>query len=158
MRRIVVDLSLEGTDRALRELYDFERKIKPKMEEICKRLAEVGVAEAQKHLVLANGNTDARIDEPIPIGNGYKISMSGKDVYFIEFGTGDAADAHGFTPLVAVYPGSYSEQNKRKYSQYGFWWYGGEQITETPAYMPMFYASQKIREELPRIAREVFGK
>ena len=158
MRKIVIDLSFEGVERAVSELMEFQRDLKPKMEEVCRRLAEIGAQEAQAHLVLANGNTDARIDEPIPTGNGYKISMNGSDVYFVEFGTGDEADAHGFTPLVAVYPGSWSEQHKKQYSTYGFWHYGGEKLSGTPAYMPMFYASQKIREELPRIAREVFGK
>ena len=127
------------------------------MEEVCRRLAEIGAQEAQAHLVLADGNTDAFISEPLPTGNGYKISMSGKDVYFIEFGTGDAANAHGFTPLVAIYPGSWSVQHKKQYSTNGFWHYGGESMSETPAYMPMFYASKKIREELLRVAREVFG-
>jgi hypothetical protein len=127
------------------------------MDEVCKRLAEIGAQEAEAHLVRSNGNTDAYIDPPTPIANGYKLSMSGSDVYFVEFGTGVDADAHGFTPLGSVYPGSYSEQHAHLFSENGFWWYGGEKLEGTPAYMPMYYAEKKMREELPRIAREVFS-
>jgi hypothetical protein len=78
-------------------------------------------------------------------------------VYFVEFGTGDAANPNGYAVSVPVYPGSYSEEHAEKYATYGFWWYGGEKLTETPAYMPMYYAGKRMREELPRIVKEVFG-
>ena len=158
MKIIKVELSVKSINAAISELKKFERDLPKKMDEVCKRLAEIGAQEAQAHLVLANGNTGASIDPPVPIANGYKITMSGEDVYFIEFGTGNAADPHGFTPLVSVYPGSYSEQHAKKFSEQGFWYYAGERLEETPAYMPMYYAEKKIRAELPRIAREVFSK
>ena len=159
MKQIVLELSPESCKDAVKQLEDYSKQFIPKMEEVCRRLAELGVMEAQAHLVLQDGNNSATIDPPVKIDNGYKIVMSGTDVYFIEFGTGDAAATHSYyTPLVNVYPGSYSEQNAQKYSTYGFWWYGGQRYTETPAYMPMYYAGKKIREELPRIVREVFSK
>ena len=159
MKTITLELSKESCTAALKELKKFEKDIKPKLNEVCKRLAKIGVDEAKAHLVLADGNDDAVIGEPVPIDNGYKIVMSGTDVYFVEFGTGDSAATHSYyTPLVNVYPGSYSEQHAQKYSEYGFWWYGGQRYTETPAYMPMYYAGKKMREELPRIVHEVFSK
>ena len=156
MKTVTLQLSADSCQRAIDELEKYQRDIDRKMDEVCRRLAEVGALEAQAHLDLSNGNILAQIDPPTPIENGYKLTMSGEDVYFIEFGTGDAANAHGYTPLVSVYPGSFSENNAQMYSTYGFWYYGGEQYTETPAYMPMYYAGKKIREELPRIAKEVF--
>jgi hypothetical protein len=159
MRHIVVELSSESCASALKELQDYNKQFIPRMEEVCRRLAELGVLEAQAHLQLADGNTGATIDPPVKIDNGYKIVMSGEDVYFVEFGTGDSAATHSYyTPLVNVYPGSWSESHAERYSTYGFWWYGGQKYTETPAYMPMYYAGKKIREELPRIVKEVFGK
>lgn len=159
MRQIVVELSSAGCANALKELQDYNKQFIPRMEEVCRRLAELGAQEAQAHLKLADGNTDATIEPPVKIDNGYKIVMSGTDVYFVEFGTGDSATTHSYyTPLVNVYPGSWSEQHAEKYSTYGFWWYGGQKYSETPAYMPMYYAGKKIREELPRIVKEVFGK
>lgn len=158
MKTVTLQLSADSCQRAIDELKKYRRDIKPKLDEVCRRLAEIGAREAQLHLNLSNGNILAQIDPPMPIENGYKISMSGEDVYFIEFGTGDAANAHGYTPLVSVYPGSFSEQNAQRYSTLGFWWYGGERYTETPAYMPMYYAGKKMREELPRIVKEVFSQ
>jgi hypothetical protein len=39
----------------------------------------------------------------------------------------------------------------------GFWYYDKVRYTGTPAYMPMYYAERKMREEAPRIVKEVFG-
>lgn len=156
-KQIILELSKESCRKALRELEKYQKEIKPKLEEVCKRLAEIGAQEANTRIIIANGNTDATITTE-QMSNGYKLLMSGADVYFIEFGTGDAANANGYSVSVPVYPGSYSEQNAERYSTYGFWWYGGEKLTETPAYMPLYYAGKKMRDEMPRIVKEVFGK
>ncbi len=158
MKRITVELSPESCKRAVEELKAYQKQIKPKLDEVCRRLAEIGVAEARAHLTLANGNNDATVLEPIKTDNGYKIVMQGADVYFVEFGTGKAAENPNYTVSVPVYPGSYSEINKQRYSTCGFWWYNGERLEETPAYMPMFYAEKRMRQEAPRIVREVFGR
>ena len=156
-KQIILELSKASCQKALRELEKYQKEIKPKLEEVCKRLAEIGAQEANTRIIIANGNTDAKITTE-QMSNGYKLLMSGADVYFIEFGTGDAANANGYSVSVPVYPGSYSEQNAERYSTYGFWWYGGEKLTETPAYMPLYYAGKKMRDEMPRIIKEVFGK
>ena len=154
---ITIDLSLDGNISAVQELLEIERTIKSKLEEVCRQLAEIGAEAAQRHLNGGYGNTDATITT-LPMKNGYKIAMSGADVYFIEFGTGKDVDPHGDVVSVPVYPGSYSETHARQYSEKGFWWYGGEQLEGTPAQMPMFYAGQAIRENARRVAREVFGR
>jgi hypothetical protein len=157
MKKISIELTADSCRAAVEELRQYRKEIKPKLDEVCKRLVEIGMLEAQLHLVLANGNTDATILQPVKIDNGYKLVMQGEDVYFVEFGTGDAANPNGYAVSVPVYPGSYSEEHAEKYATYGFWWYGGEKLTETPAYMPMYYAGKRMREELPRIVKEVFG-
>lgn len=154
---ISIDISLDGKIPALKELLEIEQMVKSKLEEVCRQLAQIGAEAAQMHLGGGYGNTDATITT-LPMKNGYKISMSGSDVYFIEFGTGKDVDPHGDMVSVPVYPGSYSESHARQYSEKGFWWYGGEQLEGTPAYMPMFYAGQAIRENARRVAREVFGR
>ena len=136
----------------------FAKNLDHMLDEVCRRLAEIGIQEASAHLAgVGNGNTDVSID-PLPekTANGYKIVMGGSDVYFVEFGTGDQADAHGYTPSVPVGWGTYSEQHAQKLSKYGFWWYAGEQLTGTPAYMPMYYAGRAIREAFPKVVEEVF--
>ncbi len=156
MKQIVLELSKESCDKAVKELQKYQKEIKPKMLEVCKRLAEIGAQEANAHLTLANGNNDARISTE-PMDGGYKLVMSGADVYFIEFGTGSDVEPH-YQVSVPVFAGSWSMEHKQKYAKQGWWWYGGEILTGTPAYMPMYYAGKKMREEMPRIVKEVFGK
>lgn len=161
MKTIAIELSPASCNKALKELEKYQKEIKPKLDEVCKRLAEIGVAEAQAHLVLADGNTDATILQPVKIENGYKIVMQGKDVYFIEFGTGNSAGMFYGDGLpatsVPIYPGSYSETHSGMYAKWGYWFYQGEIMSSTDVYMPMYYAGKKMREEMPRVVKEVFG-
>lgn len=162
MKTLTVELSVESCKKALDELKKYQKDIKPKLQEVCKRLAEIGVMEAQAHLVLADGNTDATILQPVQIENGYKIVMQGEDVYFIEFGTGNSAGMFYGDGLpvtsVPIYPGSYSETHSGMYAKFGYWFYRGEIMSSTDVYMPMYYAEKKMREEMPRVVKEVFGK
>lgn len=158
MKPITIELAPRSCDKALKEIDKYKGKIKPKLDEICKRLAQIGAETARQHLMLENGNTDAVIEDPVQIENGYKIVMSGEDVYFIEFGTGEFTYAHGNEVSVPVYPGSYSEEHAQQFSKYRFWWYGGEQFEGTYAYRPLLYAGMAIRANAQRIADEVFGK
>ena len=154
--RIILELSPESCKKALDELKEYKRKIKPKLDEVCKRLAEIGAQEANAHLTRANGNDDARITVE-KMDGGYKLVMSGADVYFIEFGTGSYVEPH-YQTSVPVFAGSWSMEHSQKYAKQGWWWYGGEPLVGTEAYMPMYYAGKKMREEAPRVAKEVFGK
>lgn len=162
MKTLTIELSAESCKKALDELKKYQKDIKPKLQEVCKRLAEIGVMEAQAHLVLADGNTDATILQPVQIENGYKIVMQGEDVYFIEFGTGNSAGMFYGDGLpvtsVPIYPGSYSETHSGMYAKWGYWFYRGEIMSSTDVYMPMYYAEKKMREEMPRVVKEVFGK
>lgn len=156
MKTITIELSTASCNKALKELEKYQKEIKPKMLEVCKRIAEIGAQEENAHLKLANGNDDARISIE-PMDGGYKLVMSGTDVYFIEFGTGSYVEPH-YQTSVPVFAGSWSMEHSQKYAKQGWWWYGGEPLVGTEAYMPMYYAGKKMREEMPRIAKEVFGK
>ena len=158
-KRIVIDLSPEGCKDAVKELEKYLKDIKPKMTEVCKRLAEIGVEEATSiidTIHLQENNAIERI-EAVPIENGYKIVMSGEDVYFIEFGTGDGVSPH-YDTSVPVAWGTWSAEHSQMLWKQGFWYYDHVRYEGTPAYMPMYYAEKKMREEMPRIVREVFGK
>lgn len=158
MKTITIQLSPDSCDKALKEIRAYEKKVKPKLDKACKMLAEIGAQEAQRFFDMAeNGNQGVRVTIN-KIENGWSIVASGKSVYFVEFGTGDAVtNSHGFQVSVPIYPGSYSEAHAQKYSVYGYWYYGGEKMTETPIYAPMYHAERKMREEMPRIVKEVFG-
>lgn len=162
MRTIPIELSVRGCERALKQLRQYEREIKPKLDEVCRRLAEIACKQAQDIFndpdIAREGNGGVSVTVQ-KIDNGYAIVAEGHSVYFIEFGTGDAATStHGYTVSVPVYPGSFSVNNAQKYATYGFWWYAKEKYTETPTYAPMYYAGKAIRENAGKIAQEVFGK
>lgn len=158
MKTITIELSPASCNKALKELEKYQKEIKPKLDEVCKRIAEVGREEAQHFFDMAeNGNSCTTVSVS-KIDNGYSVLAEGEKVYFVEFGTGDAVTgSHGFQTSVPIYSGSYSETHGQKYSVYGYWYYGGEKLTETPIYAPMFHAEKKMREEMPRIVKEVFG-
>lgn len=159
MKTITIELSEASCKKALKELQKYEKQIKPKLDEVCKRIAEVGAQEAQRFFNMAENGNGGTIVTTRKIENGWAVVAEGESVYFVEFGTGDAVTAtHGFTVSVPVYSGSYSEQNAQRYSTYGYWYYNGEMLTETPIYAPMYHADRKMRDEAPRIVQEVFGK
>ena len=83
--------------------------------------------------------------------------MEGKDVYFIEFGTGDGVSPH-FDTSVPVAWGSWSAEHSQMLFKQGFWYYDHVRYTGTTAYMPMYYAERAMREALPKIIEEVFSK
>ena len=158
MKMITLELSAESCNRAVKELEKYQKEIKPKMDEVCKRLAEIGRDEAisvVNGIRLSEGNSVERI-EAVQIDNGWKIVMSGEDVYFIEFGTGDGVTPH-YDTTVPVAWGTWSAEHDQILWKQGFWYFNKVRYTGTPAYMPMYYAEKRMREEMPRIVKEVFG-
>ena len=159
MKKITLQLSVDSCEQAIAELKKHQREIVPKLKEVCKRLAEIGRDEAIKVLDTVRpayeGNAVERI-EALPIDNGYKIAMSGEDVYFIEFGTGTGVDAHYDTSIPVAY-GSWSQEHQKLLWENGFWYYDKVRYTGTPAYMPMYYAEKKMRESVDKVVEEVFG-
>lgn len=157
MKQILIELSPESCDNALEALKLYMKEINPKLDEVCRRLAEIGAAEARVHFARGDhGNKDATVTTR-KIPHGYKIVASGHDVYFIEFGTGFFAMPHGNVTNVPVYPGSWSETHAHIFETYGYWYYHGEKLQGTEAEMPMYYAGKAIRDNERRIVKEVFG-
>lgn len=156
MKIISIGMSPDSCSNAIDELKVYQKDADPKMDEICKRLAEIGEIEASARFSIAdhgNGGVQVTLE---PMENGHKIVASGHDVYFIEFGTGDDVKPHGEVS-VPVYPGSWSEQHAKQYSTYGYWFYGGEKLAGTYAEMPMYHAGKAIRENMKRVVEEVLG-
>ena len=166
MKRIKIELSVDSCERAIDELQKYERDIRPKLEEVCKRLAELGRDTAQRIFDEASSNVEEGNGNVVvtcePISNGWKIVASGEDVYFIEFGTGNSAGAFYGEGLpatsVPIYPGSYSQQNSGQFAKWGYWFHEGNIMSSTTVYMPMYYAGKAIRENAERIAQEVFSR
>ena len=166
MRTITIELSRESTKAALKQLNAYRKSLDDKLKEVCRRLAEIGMAEAQIHYNEANANVEegnGNVSVSIaPTESGYKIVASGEDVYFIEFGTGNSAGmfyGDGMQNVsVPVYPGSYSKDHAQMYSTHGYWFYHGHIMSSTDSYMPMYWAGKAIRDNIEKVAREVFGE
>lgn len=164
MKSIKIELSTESCKQAVEDLKRYQKEIRPKMEEVCRKLAEIGKETAQRIFNeaaanVAEGNGGVQVTT-VPIENGYKIVASGEDVYFIEFGTGNSAGMFYGDGLpvtsVPVYPGSYSETHAGIYAEKHYWFYRGQIMSSTDTYMPMYYAGKAIRENERRVIREVF--
>lgn len=150
----MISISVTRTGDALERVQKL-LDVKARVAEVAKRLCEVG-----EPIIRATHGGHARVWAE-PTENGYKISAEGKDVLFIEFGTGDRAGVlaswYDQVPPEAR-PGSWSESHARMYSRYGFWVFGGQIYHYTEPHPAFYDAYQAMVEALPQIAQEVFGK
>ena len=159
-RKVVVELSPQSVKDAVKILETYKKWVDKKMDELMVRLAAVGLETARVRFEMgATEGNKAPETWVEPIENGFKIIARGKDVFFIEFGAGDAAGSH---PDAAKAPvdtskGSYSAKNTMEYVKYGSWHHDGKKYTELPAYMPMYHAARDIERNITKIAKEVFG-
>ena len=157
MKTITVELSVDSCKKAVDELKAYQKSVKPKLDEVCRRLAEIGRDEAQRIFDSAGEGNGGVVVTAVPCENGWKIVASGSDVYFIEFGTGDDVDPH-YDVSVPVAPGTWSQEHALQYATNGYWYYRKVRYEGTPAYMPMYYAEKAIRANEKRVAQEVFGR
>ena len=147
-------ISVSGIQKVQKMLERY-KNIDQKALELAKKLCVVG-----EPIIRAThgGHASVAIE---PIQNGYAIRADGKDVLFVEFGTGDASGSmaalYDQVP-VSIYPGSWSEAHAKMYSTYGYWIFGGKKYTETPPHPAFYDAYRAMILALPAKASEVFKK
>lgn len=145
-----MNITVIGADKAIQRIEKYV-DMSAKLSELAERLAQVGEAEAAK-------TYGERVTHQLT-EDGARITISGEDVLFIEFGTGDAAGIHAAqydaVPSV-VRPGSWSETHAHQYEMLGFWWWHNTRFTETPPHPGAYDAYQAMVQALPQIAEEVF--
>ena len=160
---ISVGLSQDEIERAIRKLKHYRKTFLDKEKRLIEGLAEIGLKEASVRFTTAmyDGTNDVsvRLDTT---ANGYVIVAEGKAVAFIEFGAG--VYHNGSEPYPNPRPsgivgiGEYGKgYGKRK-----AWGYLDENnelvITRgNPAAMPMWYASEEIKNSVLKVVREVFS-
>ena len=131
--------------------------------QLLEELANIGLKEAQVRFTNAmyDGVNDSEVTLDA-IENGYRIVAKGKAVAFIEFGTGVYYNPTEPYPnprpdgIVGI--GEYG----KGYGKRQAWGFKNESdelvITHgNPAAMPMWYASEEMRNSILKIARRVFG-
>lgn len=160
LRKISFGLSPDAIKDAVDYLETYKKWVNQKIDELMIRLAAVGLETARVYFQQgATEGNEAPETWVEPIENGFKIIARGKDVFFIEFGAGDAAGNHpdaGNAP-VDTSPGSYSKINTGEYAKYQSWHHKGVKYTELQPQMPMYHAMREIERNVTKIAKEVFS-
>ena len=163
-KKITISLSESSINRAIRQLENYQKTIKKKTDEICRRLADYGLVLAQSSFDSASFDYVGPVENHVTVestSNGYRIIASGRTVLLFEFGAG-ITYGKGHPKPMGFGPGTYPGQT---HALTGEGWYlpkavlgrTGVHTYGNPPSMAMYNASQEIRDEVERIAREVFA-
>lgn len=165
MRKTIIKVGLSEQDinRAIKDLNRYKQEFLKREKRLLEGLAEIGLKEASVRFTTAmyDGTNDVsvRLDTT---KNGYAIVAEGKVVAFIEFGAG--VYHNGSEPYPNPRPsgivgiGEYG-QGKGKRKAWGYEDENGEVVITrgNPAAMPMWYASEEIKNSVLKVVKEVFG-
>lgn len=173
MRKITINgLSAKSLEEAAKKVEKLQKEYAQKNREYVKQLTQVGIKEAYKFLSVADGDSDPPdfvTDSPYVRG-GHRdglmtstISIEGEDVAFVEFGAGIHYNG---TPNSS--PNPYGVKLGYTIGSYGlgqglndYWFFkeDGEWKVSygTEATMPLYHASEAIKQNYKDIANKVFG-
>jgi hypothetical protein len=160
---IRMNLSEASIDSAIQQLQAYRNSLDAKKDHLLKRLAEIGVREASVRFTTAmyDGVNDSSVSLETN-ASGYVIKASGNAVAFIEFGAGvyhNSGEPYpNPRPSGIVGIGEYGKGYGKRQA-WGFKDDSGELVIThgNPAAMPMWYASEEMRSNILKIAKEVFG-
>lgn len=160
---IQMSLSTKSLGKGLRELKAYRDAVERKEAQFLEELANIGVREASVRFTTAmyDGVNDSEVTLET-IENGYQIVAEGKAVAFIEFGAGVYHNPTEPYPnprpdgIVGI--GEYGKGYGKRQA-WGFKDDSGELVIThgNPAAMPMWYASEEMRNSILKIAKRVFG-
>lgn len=160
---IQMSLSTKSLGKGLRELKAYRDAVERKEAQFLEELANIGVREASVRFTTAmyDGVNDSDVTLET-IENGYQIVAEGKAVAFIEFGAGVYHNPTEPYPnprpdgIVGI--GEYGKGYGKRQA-WGFKDDSGELVIThgNPAAMPMWHASEEMRNSILKIAKRVFG-
>lgn len=155
-------LNTADIDRAIRELRCYRASLPEKGREICRRLAEYGLllAENAYEGTAYDGEKNVFV-EVEETERGYRILADGEAVLFLEFGAGITYGyGHPQDADFGMGPGTYPiPPGKGHWNDPKGWWTpeGVHTYGNAPS-MAMYNAAKDMRDEVERVAREVFGE
>ncbi len=160
---IKMGLSSKSISQAIRELKSFRDSLEGKTNKLLEELAYIGVKEASVRFTTAlyDGVNDSSVTLET-IAGGYCIKAEGKAVAFIEFGSGvyhnPGEPYPNPRPSGIVGIGEYGKGYGKRQA-WGFTDESGELVIThgNPAAMPMWYASEEMRNAIKAKFLEVFG-
>jgi hypothetical protein len=156
-------LDSQDIERAIKELKQFKQEFLKKEKRLLEGLAEIGLKDASVRFTTAmyDGTNDVsvKLDKT---NNGYVIVADGNAVAFMEFGAGvyhNTSEPYpNPRPQGIVGIGEYGK-GKGKQKAWGYKDENDELVITrgNPAAMPMWYASEEIKNSVTRVVKEVFG-
>lgn len=157
-------LATKSIGEAIKELKAYRDSLEDRKQRLLEELAKIGVREASIRFTTAmyDGVNDSEVTLQT-IENGYCIVAEGNAVAFIEFGAGvyhnPTEPYPNPRPNGIVGIGEYGK-GLGKRQAWGFKDESGELVITrgNPAAMPMWYASEEMRNSILTIAKKVFGK
>lgn len=157
----------EQVNQAIKDINLFTESLESKINEVLKRLAEYGCEIAQ--LDYDNTYMDETYAYPekvsVKIGEfttdsgsvGYKITATGKNVVFLEFGTGIEA-THPLGNEFGFVNKSWSVEHANQLTTKGYWFYLKRKYESTPATETMYITGKELEDSVERIVKDVFRK
>lgn len=161
-KTITLQLSEQSINKAIKELQRYEKWVAQKTAQLTERLALLGAHEASVRFAAAmyDGENDVSVTVE-PVESGWAIKASGDSVCFIEFGAGvyyNGSEPYPNRPPEVAKIGEYGK-GKGKRNAWGYYDDSGNLVIThgNPAAMPMWYATEEMRQQIYKIAREVFA-
>lgn len=150
-------------DAAVKDLREYSKWIHGKAEELAKRLADMGAVNVSLTFARAayTGTKDVNVTVEQRSENTYAIVASGETVLFLEFGSGIKYGYGHPSPSVdgtPMGPGTYPSDKGHWNNPRGWWIPGGEHTYGNPPSMAMYQTGKDLRNDLERIAKEVFSQ
>ena len=156
--KIVIDvMDPKSVTAALKQVEKLTKSFDAKVDQFIREIVGIGMMAAQSTYGSAISVTAEATGD-----GGWIIRAEGEPVVFFEFGAGKATDATeryaGEMPF-PVYEGSYSIANGGEYAATGFkvWHFGGQPYHEVEQRPGMLRAYEAIMQEIPNVAKRVFG-
>ena len=162
-KKITCTLDKQSIDQAIKDLKAYKQDFLKKEKRLLEGLAEIGIKEASVRFTTAM--YDGVNDVSVSLNknkSGYVIEAKGQAVAFIEFGAGvyhNTGEPYpNPRPQGVVGIGEYG-LGKGKQKAWGYKNENDELVITrgNPAAMPMWYASEEIKNSVSRVVREVFG-
>lgn len=169
---IQVYLSEASINDAIRQLEGYRDSLDRKAKELCERLAHIGYEVSYQVLAehIYSGETIGSLQVVEEGKNKYILQAGSVALLFLEFGAGLRGSGHPLAGQFGMGPGTYPGQT-HAFDPNG-WWFPTEDANlavrvddegrmwghsyGNPPYMPFYNASKKIREDLLKVAQEVF--
>jgi len=158
VKKITIELNPTSINKAIKDIRKLNAEWDRKIDEVTRRLAEIGATKASLGFSRAvyTGDNDVSISVE-PIENGYSIIASGEAVLFIEFGSG-VTYGYGHPAPMNYGPGTYPGNGH--WDDPRGWWLpknkGGTHTYGNPPSATMYQTGKELQQEILRIAREVF--